>query len=130
MPCCGCTYHSARPGTAERPRAIGEGSVRYGTLSRLLGPEPMPRASRREDRKRVPLYSSRLLRCGNTGIFREAWAGIRARRLVEVIPTLRPGETFGGDPREERDTPDRVGRSRGAAEARFQGVKRRDRTTK
>lgn len=37
----------------------------------------MLRASRRGDRKRVPQYSSSLLRGGRTGIFREASAGCR-----------------------------------------------------
>src|SRR4051812_7925120 len=38
--------------------SIGVGYGRYGRLLKLLGRAPMLRASRREDRKRVPQYSS------------------------------------------------------------------------
>jgi hypothetical protein len=37
---------------------IGQGPAPYGRLSELLGRVLMLRASRREDRKRVPQYSS------------------------------------------------------------------------
>src|SRR5215203_2178632 len=53
----------------------------------------MLRASRREDRKRVPAYSSPLIRGGNTGIFREAWEGLPARHPVGSTPELFPRET-------------------------------------
>lgn len=59
------------------PAPIGHPRAPYGRLAGLLGRVPMLRASRRGDRKRVPQYSSLLLRGGRTGIFREASAGCR-----------------------------------------------------
>ena len=60
--------------------SIGGGGAPYGRLSELLGRVLMLRASRREDRKRVPQYSSPQLPygqrwSGRTGIFREARCG-------------------------------------------------------
>ena len=60
-------------GTLFRP--IGQRAALCGRLSELLGRVLMLRASRREDRKRVPQYSSSLIRGGRTGIFREVWCG-------------------------------------------------------
>ncbi len=50
----------------------------------------MLRASRREDRKRVSLYSSSLMRDGNTGIFREAWAGLQPGTRWKFSPQSSP----------------------------------------
>lgn len=56
-------------------RSIGQRAALCVRLSKLLGRVLMLRASRREDRKRVPQYSSSLIRGGRTGIFREVWCG-------------------------------------------------------
>jgi len=47
--------------------SIGQPHAPYGRLSELLGRVPMLRASRREDRKRVPQYSSPHLSRGSAG---------------------------------------------------------------
>lgn len=136
----------ARPGFDLRhPRGIlsgpiGQPRAPYGRLAGLLGRVPMLRASRRGDRKRVPQYSSSLLRGGRTGIFREASAGCRpgtrwASRPRSAVPE-GPALPLQGSPEKghpcqrERDTPDRVGR-RGSGmdkDHRVQSVTR-DRTT-
>src|SRR5882757_7918256 len=71
----GPARRSAREGAPERvrfrglsprgtiPGSIGHGHDPYGTLAKLLGRAPMLRVSRREDRKRVPQYSSLQLPC-------------------------------------------------------------------
>jgi len=76
----------------------------------------MLRASRREDWKRVPQYSSSLIRDGSTGIFREVSAGPQpGARWVTLSPDQPPSpgissaEIYG----KGRDTPDRVGRECG-----------------
>lgn len=76
----------------------------------------MLRASRREDWKRVPQYSSSLIRGGSTGIFREVSAGPQpGARWVTLSPDQPPSpgissaEIYG----KGRDTPDRVGRECG-----------------
>jgi small subunit ribosomal protein S10 len=50
----------------------------------------MLRASRREDWKRVPAYSSLLIRSGSTGIFREVQEGLPARHPVGPYPRILP----------------------------------------
>lgn len=88
----------------------------------------MLRASRREDRKRVPQYSSSLSAPGRdggrTGIFREASArGLPGARWVSS-PTyplpegLRHAEIY----KKGHDTPDRVGRRRRSNSTEFQSV--------
>lgn len=119
---------------------IGQPRAPYGRLAGLLGRVPMLRASRRGDRKRVPQYSSSLLRGGRTGIFREASAGCRpgtrwASRPRSAVPEgpalpLQGSPEKGHSCQRERDTPDRVGR-RGSGmdkDHRVQSVTR-DRTT-
>ncbi|KPI08004.1 hypothetical protein OK074_3772 [Actinobacteria bacterium OK074] len=49
------------------PRSIGGAPPPYGRLAGLLGRVLMLRASRREDRKRVPRYSSLQLPYGSAG---------------------------------------------------------------
>lgn len=68
-------------------------------------------ASRREDWKRVPEYSSPLVRGGSTGIFREVQEGLPARRPVGPYPqSFLSRETSAVHCGKGCDTPDRVGR--------------------
>jgi hypothetical protein len=60
-------------------RPIGAPSAPYGRLAGLLGRVPMLRASRREDRKRVPQYSSLQLPPGSAGADVRESSGKRQR---------------------------------------------------
>jgi hypothetical protein len=105
--------------------SIGFRSGPYGRLSELLGRVLMLRASRREDRKRVPQYSSSQLPHGSAGADVRESSGKRRRGAGQAPggPSA-PGSRFRqavcnpagmfenkGHPCQwGRDTPDRVGR--------------------
>jgi small subunit ribosomal protein S10 len=71
----------------------------------------MLHVSRREDRKRVPEYSSPLVRGGSTGIFREVQEGLQpGTRWVRTPESFLSRETSAVHCGKGYDTPDRVGR--------------------
>lgn len=88
----------------------------------------MLRASRREDRKRVPQYSSPLIRGGSTGIFREVSAGPQpGTRWVTFSPSKPPssGISIAEIYEKDCDTPDRVGREWGGGGREYHRVPER-----